>query len=677
MRSLTCTFLLFTVFSLIAVSPAQQAPTTAVPNLINYSGTLALSNNVGMPAKTVGVTFAIYRQQDGGAPIWLETQNVTPDSTGRYTVLLGSTKADGIPADLFSTQEQRWLGVQMQGQAEQPRVLLVSVPYAMKAADAETVGGLPASAFVLATPPSANPAIATIGSEASGSASPPTSSNVTTTGGTANTIPMFTTATNIQNSILTQTGTTAVNVGGKLNLPATGTATLSKGFNSRPGDFVASVFNSGTSTAVPQTFQWQAEPVNNNKTTASGTLNLLFGQGTSMPTETGFKISNKGIITFAAGQTLPTVTGNEMVEGNLSATGSVSGASANFTGNVSTGNQTVTGNITDSGSISASGSISGATAAFSGNNTTQIVRVTQSGTGDALAARATNHGAAVSAISNNGVSVVGLGLSGGVSGEATANTGSGVTGWSIGSRGIGVFGFEPTLSSTANSLFGNVVTGVWGDVNQGSNTGEGVLATADDTVAIFGQNNSGSLPTAKFLNVSSEFAPVFEAEGPSGNGCGIDGHGDLTCTGSKSAVVPVERGQKMVALYAVEAPENWFEDFGSGQLTNGVATVALEGTYVQTVNTSIEYHVFLTPRGDCNGLYVTNETAASFEVRELHGGRSSAAFDYRIVAKRTGYEQIRLADKTTMIKQTAMLAASRGRTKLDTPPQQIAPPAPR
>jgi len=303
MRSLTCLVLL--TFSFIAVSLAQQASTTAVPNLINFSGTLVLSEGVGVPAKMVGVTFAIYRQQDGGAPLWLETQNVTPDSSGHYTVLLGSTKAEGIPAELFNTKEQLWLGVQMQGEAEQPRVLLVSVPYAMKAADAETIGGLPASAFVLAAPPNANPAIATTPSEASGLAAPPTSSNVTTTGGTANTIPLFTTPTNIQNSILTQTGTKAVNVGGKLNLPATGTATASKGFNSQPGDFVASVFNSGTSTAVPQTFQWQAEPVNNDKTTASGTLNLLFGQGTGLPTETGLKINSKGVLSFATGQTFP------------------------------------------------------------------------------------------------------------------------------------------------------------------------------------------------------------------------------------------------------------------------------------------------------------------------------------------------------------------------------------
>src|SRR6516165_6486635 len=159
MRSLPSFVLLFAVFSFAEVSHAQQASTATVPNLINYSGTLHLPSGLESPTHVVGVTFALYRQEDGGVALWLETQNVTLDSTSHYTVLLGSTRAEGIPADLFNTQEQRWLGVQMQGESEQPRVLLVSVPYAMKAADAETISGLPASAFVLATPSqSASPA---------------------------------------------------------------------------------------------------------------------------------------------------------------------------------------------------------------------------------------------------------------------------------------------------------------------------------------------------------------------------------------------------------------------------------------------------------------------------------------------------------------------------------------
>jgi hypothetical protein len=81
-------------------------------------------------------------------------------------------------------------------------------------------------------------------------------------------------------------------------------------------------------------------------------------------------------------------------------------------------------------------------------------------------------------------------------------------------------------------------------------------------------------------------------------------------------------------------------------LANGSAVVQLEPTFAQTVNSEVEYHVFLTPNGDCKGLYVANKTAGSFEVRELGGGKASVGFDYRIVARRKGYEEIRMADKT-------------------------------
>jgi hypothetical protein len=165
-----------------------------------------------------------------------------------------------------------------------------------------------------------------------------------------------------------------------------------------------------------------------------------------------------------------------------------------------------------------------------------------------------------------------------------------------------------------------------------------VLGTAD-----------GGIP-GWFFNYSSNSAGaiVLMTQGTTGY-CITVGNGDLYCSGSKSAVVPVDNGTRKVALYAVEAPENWFEDFGSGQLSGGAARVALEPIFAQTVNTGVEYHVFLTPKGDSKGLYVSNETAAGFEVHESGGGRSAIAFDYRIVARRKGYEAIRLADKTKQL----------------------------
>ena len=287
-------------------STVSTAATGTVPRVLNYSGTVTDLNGKPLPSIT-GVTFLLYKEEQGGAPLWFETQNVQPNKGGHYSVTLGSTNSNGLPEDVFVTGEARWLGVQIEGQPEQPRVLLVAVPYALKSGDAETLGGLPASAFLLAAPSSiAAGAPSTTASSPSSTNPPPTGTlNVTTTGGTANRIPMFTTATNIQNSILTQTGTTAVSVGGTLKMPGLGTATAAKGFDSQAQDFVASVYNSTSKTAVAQTFQLQAEPANNDKSTASGTLNLLYGSGALAPTETGFKISNKGIVTFASGQTFP------------------------------------------------------------------------------------------------------------------------------------------------------------------------------------------------------------------------------------------------------------------------------------------------------------------------------------------------------------------------------------
>ena len=145
--------LLFLIATIaVAQSTSGSESSGTVPQLVKFAG--VLKDNLGH-AKTgmVGMTFALYKEQYDGAPLWLETQNVEADSEGSYSVLLGSAKTEGMPADLFNTNEPRWLGVQVEGQAEQPRVLFVSVPYALRASDAATIGGLPPSAFMRAPEP--------------------------------------------------------------------------------------------------------------------------------------------------------------------------------------------------------------------------------------------------------------------------------------------------------------------------------------------------------------------------------------------------------------------------------------------------------------------------------------------------------------------------------------------
>jgi len=52
---------------------------------------------------------------------------------------------------MFASGQARGLEVQAEGQEPQPRVMLLSVPYALKAGDAQTLGGKPASAFATAS----------------------------------------------------------------------------------------------------------------------------------------------------------------------------------------------------------------------------------------------------------------------------------------------------------------------------------------------------------------------------------------------------------------------------------------------------------------------------------------------------------------------------------------------
>ena len=132
-------------------SAASTSTPATVPRLVQFSG--VAKDIDGKPLTgTVGITFLLYRDQQGGAPLWMEVQNVQVDARGHYSAQLGANTQDGLPTDDFTSGEARWLGIQIAGQTEQPRVLLLAVPYAFKATDASTVGGLPPSAFVRANP---------------------------------------------------------------------------------------------------------------------------------------------------------------------------------------------------------------------------------------------------------------------------------------------------------------------------------------------------------------------------------------------------------------------------------------------------------------------------------------------------------------------------------------------
>jgi trimeric autotransporter adhesin len=244
--------------------------------------------------------------------------------------------------ELFGTGESRWLGITAARQQEMPRVLLASVPYAFKAGDAETLGGLPASAYVttealaasrgttsqsttIITPPlaaqnAAQPAAST--TSATNAAQSAALPQATPTGsGTTNFVPLWTSSSTLGNSLLFQTGgkigvgtttpTETLDVNGNsifrgsFQLPPGHDAIASAGYESHSFQFQASSYSSSTKASTTQSFGFRAEPLNNNTTNPSARLDLFFiPNGGSEFINTGVSWSSTGIMTFAPGQTL-------------------------------------------------------------------------------------------------------------------------------------------------------------------------------------------------------------------------------------------------------------------------------------------------------------------------------------------------------------------------------------
>jgi hypothetical protein len=186
------------------LSGGSTAP-TPVPRVVWFSGAFHPAD--GLPIAPVEtVTLAVYHEEQGGDPLWQESHNVVVDAVGRYSVLMGSASMDGVPPSLFTTGEPRWLGVRFSraGEREQPRVPLASVPYALKAADADTLGGKPASAYLLADPPASSGTSAPL---AKGSKAQTAGSGASlSSSGTAGWVGKFVNTTDLDNSVMFQSG---------------------------------------------------------------------------------------------------------------------------------------------------------------------------------------------------------------------------------------------------------------------------------------------------------------------------------------------------------------------------------------------------------------------------------------------------------------------------------------
>ncbi len=241
----------------------------------------------------------------------------------------------------------------------------------------------------------------------------------------------------------------------------------------------------------------------------------------------------------------------------------------------------------------------------------------------------------------------------GVRGDSQSNAGTGVAGFANATTGSthGVYGETMSHSDWTVAVWGNargqsgVTTGVWGTTNSTTNGARAIMgfasATAGETYAVVGENNSPSGWAAAFNSVGNGVwigtAMGREALGVHLGDVVVD-EGNLEVGGTKSAVVDTQDGRRL--LYAEEAAEVWFADYGFDRLVGGSSKITIDPVFAQTVNLGQPYHVFVQVYGEAD-VYVTDRSIVGFEVR-LRQGDPNVEFSYRIVAKRLGFEDQRL-----------------------------------
>ena len=518
------TFLCWT-FVLLAQPPANTTP--AVPRLVKFSGALTGAGGKALSG-VVGVTFALYEEERGGTPLWMETQNIQADAAGHYTAILGATRNEGIPAEVFASGQGRWLGVQPQGEAERPRVLLVSVPYALKAVDAETLGGLPPSAFALAgatpTAPGHLSGHTPAAGEAASGQAPASVPDLTGTG-TTNHFAYWSNSTTIASAALYQTAAK------RLGLGTTAPATQLE-------------VDSPAATAIL-----------GSATATSGSVNGVNGQ-TASPSGVGVN----GVNTSTTGGNGITGTANA-TSGNANG---VLGQSSDPSGNgVSGSNNATTGNANG---------VSGSTASTNGNG---VYGYSAGSSGNGVFGY------------NNATS----GQAIGVNGQTNSPAGYGVYGLNLASTGgNGVFGYSNATSGQAIGVNGQANSpagdGIYGLnlATTGGNGASGISnATSGAANGVYGQSSSttGNGVYGNALSTTGGNNGVFgQTASPSGSG--VTGVNNATTGGNGVSG----------SSNATSGPSNGVSGYTASTTGNGVSGVAAattggnNGVYGQTVSPS-------------------------------------------------------------------------------------------
>ena len=553
-----------------------------IPQYISYQGKVTDSGGTPVPDGSYTMRFRIYNAASGGSLLWDSSNQSVTVSQGVANVLLGESPQPTLALD-FSVDY--WLLVTFQGVDQSPRVRLTSAGYSYMA-----------SGLV--------PGTEVLGSVGSGTAAAIKGTNTSTTG---------------YGIVGVATATTGNVFGGSFQSYST----------SGSGIFALASASSGNTNGVyGQSLSTSGRGVYGSAWAYSGVNYGVYGTTNSPSGYAGYFDGNTR------------VTGNLTVDGTLTGSGigdiTAVNAGTGLDGGGTSGNVTLNLEVP---------------LALTASNSNPIIDVTNNGTG---------HGLEGNTYSTSGRGVLGTawassGYTSGVQGSTMSTLGYGIRGIAEATTGSNYGGYFESKSTGGTGVYGTATPtssadriGVHGACMPADYYGIGVKGEAYYEGVLGVCNASGSAGGSYYGSRGEAIVA-----GATGTAYGVYGHASGAGThygvyysggiGGSGAMKNTVRTEEVpVVLYGHLTTENWFEDFGSGTIRGGQAVVPLADDYLQTVSISVDnpMKVFITPNARIGEWWVEDgfDRFTVFAPDAPDG----ATFDYRIVAKRPGYESARL-----------------------------------
>jgi hypothetical protein len=240
----------------------------------------------------------------------------------------------------------------------------------------------------------------------------------------------------------------------------------------------------------------------------------------------------------------------------------------------------------------------------------------------------------------------------GIYGQTNATTSNGGEFFNLNATGTGLYAVGNNVAGTyltagSGAAINGLVTGLFANATQAANgtgvtgrsNGAGILSlTAGSGVngvsTIYGvtgisTNTANVIRAGGYFETGAQSYAYVGARTAAGVNRKIEGNGTVNTTVK-------DLNDNLVVLSCPEAPENLFQDYGTGKLVNGKAHILIDPIFAKNivVNEKHPIKVFIQLEGDCKGVYVANKSQHGFDVIELAGGTSNTAFSWSIVANR-------------------------------------------